>query len=309
MKSVFFIHLIITALFMVGCSSTYSEKPPVEQRARCEIDFVEAIYDSRGHRSNFMTVIRQAASADYVLVGEVHTNTRHHDIQTRVVGTTVMRQPRFKTVRFEMLEPSHDEAATAFHKGTASISDLKTALRWSERGWPIWDAYARLFEAAKISGLKIGHAGMDSELVRHVNNFGFLALPRRMREDLGLKKDSQPVIDLTSLKAEVAQAHAADKAASQRLALSQYAKDAYMARQLASERSGALLIAGNGHVRLDIGVPAHLRKYHPAAQIVSIGLLEGSGRQELRQLVEQNGRKLYDFVWLTSNPCEANLAK
>ena len=62
------------------------------------------------------------------------------------------------------------------------------------------------------------------------------------------------------------------------LARAQVARDRTMARALvdASRRTGlpVVLLAGNGHVRADIGVPRHLAEFDPGASVLSIGFGE-----------------------------------
>ena len=87
--------------------------------------------------------------------------------------------------------------------------------------------------------------------------------------------------------------------------LVQRATDVSMAETLLSHRP-AVLVAGNGHVRKDYGVPQVLASLDPALKMASVGFYEdGANRKELVQSLA--GR--YDYVWLTdraerSDPCE-----
>jgi uncharacterized iron-regulated protein len=87
------------------------------------------------------------------------------------------------------------------------------------------------------------------------------------------------------------------------------ARDAMMADRLAATAGtgGGVLIAGNGHVRKDRGVPWYLARLRPGARSVSIGLLE----------VQDDAREPalglpYDYVWYTARvddrgaPCESD---
>jgi uncharacterized iron-regulated protein len=71
-----------------------------------------------------------------------------------------------------------------------------------------------------------------------------------------------------------------------------------------------VLIAGNGHVRKDRGVPWYLARLRPGARSVSIGLLEVTD-----DMLEPAKSPLpYDYVWFTprvddSEPCEAHDAE
>ncbi|WP_309760547.1 ChaN family lipoprotein [Agrobacterium pusense] len=284
-------------------------KQSIESPAICSETRSEAIYNRTGHPVTVQEAMRHISSADYVLAGEIHTNPAHHDIQAHLVEE-LARRNRFRAVLFEMLEPRHDVVVASFTDGVTSIQQLESALQWGERGWRLWESYAPIFLSAKRGRLEVAHAGMDAELMRHVNQFGTLALPRRLREALGMAKDGEFVVNFEHLKAEVERSHSSTEAPAARLAVSQYVKDAYMAYRLASLGGPAILIAGNTHVRSDIGVPPHLRKYKPGARIVSVGMIDGAGRGgSVQQLIKQDGKPPYDFVWSTSSPCGASLAK
>jgi uncharacterized iron-regulated protein len=93
----------------------------------------------------------------------------------------------------------------------------------------------------------------------------------------------------------------------------QRARDAQMAEALliAPGNDGAVLIAGDGHVRNDYGVPAYLRRIDPSARIVSIALVEvDAKRANVESYVERFGGRLpFDYVWFTpavdeEDPCE-----
>ena len=65
-----------------------------------------------------------------------------------------------------------------------------------------------------------------------------------------------------------------DTATARRMALAQVARDQHMARALAAHAErGAVLLAGNGHVRTDVGVPRWMGGAL-RARTQSIGLLE-----------------------------------
>jgi uncharacterized iron-regulated protein len=86
--------------------------------------------------------------------------------------------------------------------------------------------------------------------------------------------------------------------------LVQRATDISMATALITHRP-SVLVAGNGHVRWDYGVPQVLSVLEPSLKISSVGFYEsGTGRAELIKSLA--GR--YDFVWLTddtqrTDPC------
>jgi uncharacterized iron-regulated protein len=72
-----------------------------------------------------------------------------------------------------------------------------------------------------------------------------------------------------------------------------------------------VLIAGNGHVRRDLGVPLYLRPASPDARIVSLGLLEiETGKDRAADYFARGAERAYDFAWFTAraqrkDPCIA----
>jgi uncharacterized iron-regulated protein len=97
------------------------------------------------------------------------------------------------------------------------------------------------------------------------------------------------------------------------MVLAQRARDATLAEALLDPGpDGAVLIAGDGHVRRDFAVPAYLRAARPGESIVSVGLLEveaGKPDPEAYLADSAGGELQYDFVRFTPrsdrpDPCE-----
>ena len=90
-----------------------------------------------------------------------------------------------------------------------------------------------------------------------------------------------------------------------RMRFAQRMTDLSLAHNLLDRRP-SLLIAGNGHVRRDYGVPQILASVAPERKVVSVGFLElGGDYQDLLQSVSGQ----YDFIWITEraerkDPCE-----
>jgi hypothetical protein len=99
------------------------------------------------------------------------------------------------------------------------------------------------------------------------------------------------------------------------MVLAQKAKDAQLAERMAAadRGDGAILVAGRGHVRTDVGVPRFLAGDAPGKTILSVGITEV--RAELEKPEEYRseygeGPLPFDFVVFTpatarADPCEA----
>ncbi|HEX2013233.1 MAG TPA: ChaN family lipoprotein, partial [Roseateles sp.] len=76
----------------------------------------------------------------------------------------------------------------------------------------------------------------------------------------------------------------------------QRARDAAMwlsLQEAAAAARPAVLLAGNGHVRLDYGVPQLARRLHPGARLVSVGFVDGAAKV---------AGAPYSHVWVTPAP-------
>ena len=92
-------------------------------------------------------------------------------------------------------------------------------------------------------------------------------------------------------------------------------RDAVLAENVrkAASLDGAVLIAGNGHVRNDRAVPWYLAQTLPGKKVLTVMLLEvGDRAQDPHDLipVDPDGKPAADFFWFTpraerEDPCES----
>lgn len=191
-------------------------------------------------------LLARTSATPLLLVGEQHDAPEHQQLQ-RALVQALGGQGRLAAVVMEMAEAGRDTRALA---PTADEEAAKSALGWdTEAGWP-WSTYGPVVMAAVRAGVPV---------------FGG-NLPRsRMRAamaDASLDA-SVPAPALERQREAIRSGHCDLLPASQLgpMARIQLARDRSLAQvasaQLATGRT-VLLIAGNGHVRSDIGVPLHL---------------------------------------------------
>jgi len=125
------------------------------------------------------------------------------------------------------------------------------------------------------------------------------SLAARYALDLPLPSGGQ-----AALTAEIREAHCGHLPADRidGMVLAQRARDATLAESLLmAARDGAVLIAGNGHVRVDRGVPSYLRAREPAVTIAALAPLEvHDGWTHPADYEAAFGGPLpYDWVWFT----------
>lgn len=249
--------------------------------------------------------------ADYVLLGETHDNRQHHEYQSWAIEQ-LLKAARRPPVAFEMITPAKLSVLPA--QETLTSDALFDALEWDKSGWPARDYYRPLFDTVLAAELPIRAANLERADLRAMVVAGPTGLP----EDIAVLVNSVVLSeqDKAGLREEIAESHCGmlPEQHVDALSLSQRVRDAVMGRALADGRGehGVVLIAGNGHVRLDRGVPAYVRAADPARSLRAVAWQEVRAEMQSPQdyaAVWAAPSLPFDFVWFTArverpDPCE-----
>ena len=294
-----------------------SETPWQSWQTRLHADSPQAgrIWDVRaGAEIAPADMAARLTEARFALIGEVHDNPDHHRLQGWVIAQ-LAEAGASPTVVMEMItRDKADVLSDYLAMDDASAEGLGAALNWSESGWPDWKYYQPIADAALNAGLPIAPGNPPRQITRKTAQNGFDSLKRERRTELALDEPlSKPLAE--ALGDELYDGHC-QLLARERLAPMakiQRLRDAFMADGLISaDRETAALIAGNGHVRADRGVPWYLRRRAPDSETVVVMLVEldGSGKAPAAYVqTGPDGAPTADFVWLTPraerpDPCE-----
>ncbi len=278
--------LVAIALLAFACAPTVTSLPsqsPHDLRGR--------IWSVEG--ASFVeeeAVVRDLAEADHVLLGETHDNPEHHRLQGHLIE--VLAPP---AVAFEMLDTSTDVS------GARSPRQLARASDWKDSGWPDFRMYAPVFEAAYEVGARVTPAHPNDAIVGQAMGSGLGDLGADAE---GLRLDRAPAGPLhDDLVDEIVRVHCgyAGEDMVEAMIAAQVLKDAWMARTLQAMPGPSVLVAGNGHVRTDRGVPAFLDGEVRVVSFVDVidGVTEPQAYEERA-----------DYLWFTGSartedPCEA----
>jgi uncharacterized iron-regulated protein len=261
-----------------------------------------------------------------VLLGEVHDNPEHHAVrgdilQPRLEQTAPARGVRPAAV-FEHIRTSQQAQLESFYAKSAKsrrlwrASDLLRELAWNKSGWPPAEIFYPLFDAALWARQPIHAGSADRDRVRTLVRGDAPEPTDAEARRLALAR-SMPQPLVAALTTELAGSHCGivEGPALDRMGLAQRYTDAHLAEAVvrAAERhGGAFLLAGNGHVRADRGVPWHLRRLAPARKAVAVMLLEvAEGRNDPSAYLPRTpgGAVAADYVLFTPrhprpDPCE-----
>lgn len=224
-------------------------------------------------------LVESLAEAPYVLVGEKHDNPDHHRLQLWLLQALHSNRPQGALV-MEMIGPAQ-QALVDELQGSAAQEDtaLQDALGWSP-GWD-WSLYGPLVKWGLVNPERLLGANIAEEDMRAIYRAP------------AAQTDFYSAEALQVLNETIATAHCGKLPEEQFPAMLaiQQARDQQMAQQLLDAPTPALLLAGNYHVRKDLGVPL----YWPA---------DDQPRPLVVMLVEAGGalpdRAQADFVWLTA---------
>ncbi len=255
----------------------------------------------------FITARRLAddlGQAKYILIGEIHDNADHHRLQAWLIDQVAkVRKP---AVVMEMI--SLDKAAKLgayLARPDASGAGLGPALDWAKGGWPDWSFYQPIADAVFRAGVPLRPGDPGRAAIRSVASGGLASLEADERKRLALDKPLSPGLD-EALGRDIKESHCGllPEAALGPMTQVQRYRDAGLASALvtAGKGGGAILIAGNGHVRSDRGVPWYLVGHAAAAKISSVMLLEmteGAATVADLAVTGPDGEPAADYLWFT----------
>ncbi len=240
-------------------------------------------------------LIERLRHSDFVLLGEQHDNPHHHQRRGQLItqlgprcGVVAEHLPRGAQVVAE-----HLPRGAQVGPGTDLLARLQAA-GFNAKGWH-WPLHEALFAPVLAAGLPLWGGNAPLDTARAVARQGDSALPRDLATLLAaapLPPAAQAALDQALVDGHCGQLPAARVPA---MRAAQRLRDAAMAAALlAAADAGArpaVLVAGNGHVRNDHGVPSLLRAQRPGARIVSVAFVDAA-----------DAAVPADLVWTTPVP-------
>ncbi|MGQ9365930.1 ChaN family lipoprotein [Azospirillum sp. A39] len=209
-------------------------------------------------------LLKRAAAAPVVLLGESHDNPEHHRWQLHTLAGIHALNPDI-AVGLEMFPRSRQ---AALDRWTAGLSTEEDFLR--ESGWDeVWgygaDMYLPIFHFARMHRIPMVALNVERSLVSRTGRDGWAAVPEAQREGVG--DPAPPPAAYLDRLAEVMARHG-DRAGGRgspafvRFVEAQSVWDRAMAERIARTRrdTGRTVVAlmGAGHVEDRFGVPHQL---------------------------------------------------
>ena len=251
-------------------------------------------------------LVDRLATARFRLLGEVHDNAQQHLVRARLIGQIAATGARAAVV-FEQFDLDHDRALVAAQARAADAELLADAGKLDRKSWR-WPLHKPLIDAALAAKLPIRAANLPRAELMRLARRGVGELPiapwraRFLAAQWGEREES-------ALHADIIESHCnlLPESMVPSLVLAQRLRDAAMAQALvvAAPGDGAILIAGNGHVRNDLAVPLYLHAFglpDADARSLSVGFIEVTPEDARSDDFPRNviaAHPGFDFIWFT----------
>jgi len=245
------------------------------------------------------------AGPTLALLGEVHDNGEHHRLRAAALRTAIERgwRPAIVMEQFDFDRQRDIDRARSERPADAKYLIAQAG---GDANW-LWVHYEAFVALALQHRLPLLAGNLPRSTVSRLARDDYATVLGAERVTTWRLSETPDAAWQAAQEREIDLGHCG--ALPQRLwpalARAQFARDAAMAHLLAQQASqGAVLLAGNGHVRRDLGVPRWLQRHGTPAALV-VGYVE-RGTPPVR------GR--YDEVVITAatprgDPCEAFKAR
>lgn len=226
--------------------------------------------DGPGELDRFIELARDA---DIVVLGEIHDNPEHHRNQAEIVAAL-----RPGAIAFEMIPQDREAELNELRAAGADRAALAEALDWQASGWPDFDLYADILDAAPQA--QIFGAEQPAEDVRRAVAEGAAAV---FGPDAAIYGLDQPLSAEDQSRREALQADAHCQALPAEMlpgmVEAQRFRDAGLAdatlwARIISGGEQVVVITGSGHADKRHGMPAMIALAEPEARLVSLGQFE-----------------------------------
>jgi uncharacterized iron-regulated protein len=214
-----------------------------------------------------------------VLLGEVHDNAQQHRLRLAALQRAFASgwRPAIAMEQFDRERQADIDRARRERPGDAQhvIDAAAPPANRAGGGWN-WVFYRPFVELALRYDVPLIAANLSNADASRIVQGGYSAVFDEAEiAALGLDTPVAPDVRAAQEREiDIGHCHALPPSMWPRMARAQFARDAVMADVLsrAGQRGGVVLLAGNGHVRRDVGVP---RRLGPAtARVFAVGYLE-----------------------------------
>jgi uncharacterized iron-regulated protein len=289
---------------------------------------VDRIWDQRN--AKWITPIQLETAiknTTFVLLGETHDNAAHHLLQSRLLDALINAK-RKPALVMEQFDVEHQRLIDGVRERSGDAEAIADAGQMAKKRWG-WPQYKPLVSTAVTRELPVMAANLSRAEARKVFADGLKSLPPPYDEKLFASTWNAERNAI--MRAIMIESHCGQLVSEMEggMIAAQRARDAVMANVLVQHHDrGAVLIAGRGHVRRDLGVPLYLsyllsdrkrdtkRETDYKTSTLAVGFVEvDEGKttpadyKEIRNEIRNETEPPFDYVWFTArqirdDPCK-----
>jgi uncharacterized iron-regulated protein len=247
------------------------------------------------------TLLARINAANVLLLGEIHDNPQHHELQQKLLNARIASGAR-PAVMMEQLNAENQPAldqALAGSKRDEVLSSVTKLIKFSD-----WQFYRPFLVLAVDNQLPVIAANISNQQLQPVIWNGFAAYDAGDLKRLAVEQVWSESREKYLVR-NMGGAHCGKLKDELRAGLSrsQRLRDALMADSaMASIGRGIVGIVGSSHARRDIGLPLYFAARAPLARIFSIGFVEVHPRKTDPTTYETEsatGEAPFDVIWFT----------
>ena len=249
------------------------------------------------NRVNVHDLISVIHNADIILLGEIHDNLFQHKARANLIS-------KIQSKKFAIVSEHLVSGSEITYSGSL-LEDLET-IGFNKKAWS-WPVHEVLYKKFEELSLPVFGGNLSKEDINHIYSGKKFSLsdvlnPLLNRSALTSQSKDKLINDLV-----VGHCGVVEKDLLTFMFKVQRYRDASLA-QIATAVAPAIVIAGNGHVRRDYGVPQILKKVNPRGHVISIAFLEIDKLSETTDsLIENLFRDAdTDYIWLTETVSRAD---
>jgi uncharacterized iron-regulated protein len=255
------------------------------------------------------TLIARINLSNVLLLGEVHDNSQHHELQQKLLQARI-DSGAHPALMMEQLDaasqPIIDQALAGIRRDEV-LNNVTALVKFTD-----WQFYIPLLAIAVDNRLPIIAANVPNQFLQPVIWKGYRAYDadelKRLDVEAVWNEQRQ-----NYLAANMGGAHCGQLRDELRVGLtrSQRLRDALMADSAISSISrGVVGIVGSSHARRDIGLPLYFAARDPSARVFSIGFVEVTDSTDPKAYNADSatGEAPFDVMWFTprmerTDPC------
>jgi len=267
--------ILLSVILFIAITAFKADKPSYQ------------LFNKNGKNVKYKKLIKQAAEADIILIGELHNNSISHWLELEITKDLFSLQKKQITLGAEMFEADNQTIIDEYLSGLIKQKNFEDEAKL----WPNYKTdYKPLMEFAKKNKIRFIATNIPRRYASLVHSKGFEGL-----NDLSATAKSwvaplpiayDPELPGYKQMADMMKKMGRGKMANDNIAKAQASKDATMAYFIQQNwESGQQFIHYNGAYHSDNfeAISWHLKKQNPDLKILTISTIEQENIKELNE--------------------------